>query len=483
MRRPPAGGEGGAVAGELLRRSACELRRLLAAGEISPLDLVEASAARIAEVEPHLNALPTQCTDRAREHAKKLSSARTLLGGIPTAVKDLSEVRGVRSTFGSAVYKNHTAARSDVMVERIESNGAIVMGKSNTPEFGAGASTFNDVFGVTRNPWDTARSVAGSSGGSCAAVAAGECWLATGSDLGGSLRTPAAFNAVVGLRPTPGRVPRDNNGGDVFNSLSVNGPIARNVADAALLLDAMAGAHPADPLAMAAPAESFLHAAERETVALGPAAFSADLGVTVTDAEVAAVCRRAALLLAEAGVAVEERCPDFTGAEECFQVLRAKLFAAELGDVLKLHRQKLKPELVWNIEKGLALSAAEIVTAENQRARIARRMGKFFQRHDFLLCPAAIVAPFPAEARFVEEVNGVRFDNYVQWINITSVISLTGCPAISVPAGFSAGGLPIGLQIIAAPHQEAKLLRAAKEIEQRAGVAEKIPLLKVNVNH
>ncbi len=246
---------GQAGAGELIRLNAVEAVKLLNRGEVTPLDLVEAAAARIAATDPVINALPTLCLERARDRARRLMEARGVerpagwLGGLPIAVKDLEDVAGVRTTYGSPIYGDHVPARSGILVERLESRGAIVIGKSNTPEFGAGASTFNEVFGRTCNPWNAAKSVAGSSGGSAAALAAGQVWLATGSDLGGSLRTPASFNGVIGLRPSPGRVahgPRDA----AFNTMSVEGPMARTAGDAALFLDAMAGQHPEDPMSL-----------------------------------------------------------------------------------------------------------------------------------------------------------------------------------------------------------------------------------------
>ena len=255
---------------ELVQMTATEAVQRLRSREIAPIELVEASLARIEKVEPAINALPTVCAERARAHARKLegtppAEGRGWLGGLPVAIKDLIEVEGVRTTYGSPVYADHIPQRSDILVEQLEARGAIVIGKSNTPEFGAGANTFNEVFGKTLNPWDTRMSCAGSSGGSAVALATGEVWLATGSDLGGSLRTPASFCSVVGLRPSTGRVPvapREMS----FDNLSVDGPMARTVADLALLLDAMVGLHLADPLSYPAPAESYAAAAERRAL-------------------------------------------------------------------------------------------------------------------------------------------------------------------------------------------------------------------------
>ncbi|MGF1607884.1 MAG: amidase [Kiloniellales bacterium] len=466
---------------ELWRLTAVEAVERLKRGDVTPLDLVEAAAARIAATDKHLNALPTLCLERAREHAKRLMAQGKntehppgRLGGLPVAIKDLNDVAGVRTTYGSPIYAEHVPERSDLLVERLEGNGAIVIGKSNTPEFGAGASTFNEVFGKTHNPWNVAKQVAGSSGGAAAALAAGQVWLASGSDLGGSLRTPASFNAVIGLRPSPGRVPKGPSLRP-FGTLSVEGPMARTAEDCALFLDAMVGEHPRDPLALPAPAESFLDAvrARRKPRRV---AFSPDLGLLPVDHRVVAICRQAAERFATMGIAVEEACPDFAGALEAFQVLRAAGFAADKAELLRDHRDKLKPEVIWNVEKGLALTAEDIGRAELARGALFYRIAAFFETYDLLLCPAAIVPPFDVDVRYVEEVEGVRFDNYVDWLGIASVITLTSCAAASAPAGFTHDGLPVGLQIVGPPRGEAAVLTAAALLEEATGIAQRLPI-------
>ncbi|HET6223526.1 MAG TPA: amidase family protein, partial [Dongiaceae bacterium] len=313
---------------DLIRLTAQEAVRLLRARQVSPLELIDAALARIAATDHALNALPTLCAERARDHARRLladeadaASAPGWLAGLPIAVKDLNDVAGVRTTYGSPIYAEHVPARSDIMIERLEANGALVLGKSNTPEFGAGANTFNPVFGETRNPWNTALTCGGSSGGSAVALATGQVWLATGSDLGGSLRTPASFCSVVGLRPSPGRVPHGPEARP-FDTLSVDGPMGRTVGDVALMLDAMVARHPEDPLSLELPPALFqIAAAERRRPRR--VAFSADLGIGPVDAEVRQLCAAAAQRFGEAGVAVEEACPDFSDAVDCFGVLRA----------------------------------------------------------------------------------------------------------------------------------------------------------------
>ena len=467
---------------ELLNRTAYEIVELLASGELSPVDLVQISADRIAEVEPAINAMPTLCVERALDRAKKLvgqsptdrPNARGWLGGLPISVKDLTETAGVRTTFGSPIYKDYVPQVSDIFVQKLEYRGAIMMGKSNTPEFGAGASTFNEVFGKTRNPWNTEKSVAGSSGGACASVATGEVWLATGSDLGGSLRTPASFNSVVGLRPSPGRVPR-NDRFEPFSTLHVPGPIARNCRDTALFLDTMAGFHPSDPLSYPAPQHAYIDSIHNPSVPrrIG---YSSDLGITRVDPEVDGICRQAIEKFANLGTVVEEQCSEFNGAIESFNVLRGASFATSLAGELEKNENLLKPEVVWNIEQGLRLTTAEIGQAQRTQSRIFRSLIRFFDSFDLLLCPCAIVPPFDVDIRFVESIGEYVFDTYFEWIAITFALTLTGCPVISVPAGFTKDGLPVGIQIVAPPRDEASLLSAGHLLEQLTGIPDRLPI-------
>ncbi len=452
----------------LISRTATEIRDLLKTGDVSPLDLLDTLEARIAEVDQKVNALPTLCFDRARAHARALMDKpvgeRGPLAGMPVPIKDLTAIDSVRTTMGSTAFEDHVPDQSDIMVERLEAEGAVIYAKSNTPEFGAGANTFNDVFGATRNPWNTAMSAAGSSGGAAVALATGMAWLAHGSDMGGSLRNPASFNGIVGMRPSPGRVPSSVSP-PIDGTLGIDGPMARTVADLALLFDAMTGEDDRDPLSAHHGGTSFLDAALSAKPPVR-VAFSADLGITPVDPEVAAVCEKAAGRFAEAGVEVVEAHPDFTGVHDCFRVLRAKTFASALKPVYDSHRDKLKPELVWNIELGLNQTGADIAEAEHQRARLFHNARDFFKTYDLLLTPATIVPPYPVEQRFVAACNGHTFDNYVEWLGIAYAITLIASPAISIPAGFTASGLPVGLQIAAPPRGEAGLLSAAAVLEK-----------------
>jgi amidase len=463
---------------ELVSLSAREAVARLKSREISPLELIDAAEERIAAVDPAVNALPTLCLDMARDAAKAMkvpdAPGPGWLGGLPIVVKDVTDVKGVRTTHGSPIFADHISTRDDISVEVLKRNGAIVIGKSNTPEFAAGANTFNEVFGKTLNPWNTDMTCGGSSGGAAVAVATGMSWLATGTDLGGSLRTPASFCSVVGLRPSPGRVAAGPQR-DPFQSLSMNGPIARNVADVALMLDAEVGSHPHFPLALEAPAKPFQDAAlhPRTPARIG---FTPDLGIGPVDPEVAAICRAGAERLAEAGAGIEESTPDFSGALDTFQTLRASAFVVNRAPLLEKHRDKMKPEMIWNIEKGMAQSSGDLSVALRERGALYQRVATWFEDYDVLACPAAIVAPFDVDMRYVEQVGDHKFANYVDWLYITFAITLTGCPAISVPVGFTASGLPVGLQLVGRPRGEAELLSYAARLEEIVNISPAVPI-------
>ncbi len=462
----------------LVHETACAVVDKLRQGEVTPLDLLDVLEARIAEVDRKVNALPILCFERARGHAKALmqkpASARGMLAGLPIPIKDLIDVKGVRNTQGSPIFKDNIPSRSSVLVERLEENGGVIYAKSNTPEFGAGANTFNEVFGATLNPWDTSKSAAGSSGGAAVALATGMAWLAHGSDMGGSLRNPASFCGVVGIRPSIGRVAHTPKFG-VDRTLGVQGPMARNVEDIALFLDAMSGEHPADPLSLPTLPSSFLSAV-RSGKKPKRVAYSPDLDITPVDPEVAAVTRKAAQRFADAGVIVEETQPDFREAHECFHVLRALDFAITKAELLRTKRDLLKPEVIWNIEEGLKLTVEQIARAQAQRVALTQRAEEFFKAYDLLLCPATIVPPFPVGNRYVAECAGKKFDNYVEWLGIVYAITLACCPALSLPCGFTASGLPVGLQMVGPPRGEARLLSGAKVLEDILGVRDTTPI-------
>ncbi len=460
---------------KLTARAAVDLLRRR---EVSPLEMIDAAVARIEATDGFLNALPTLCVDRARTHAERIVEAGhglSWLGGLPIAVKDLNDVAGVKTTYGSPLFADHVPDRSDIMVDTLERNGAIVIAKANAPEFGHGATTFNEVFGKTRNPWNTAMTCGGSSGGSAVAVATGQTWLATGSDLGCSLRTPAAFCSVVGLRPSPGRVARGPTRLP-YDNLWVQGPMARTVADTALMLDAMVGAHPADPISLAAPKEPFLQAVDDPTPP-ERVAYSADLnGLTPVEAEVAEVCAAAAQRFSELGAVVEEACPDLGDARDIFHVLRANQFVGDLAPIVEENRSQVKPEIVWNLEEGYKLTAESLAAAERARSRLYARVVKFFETYDLLVTPATVVSPFDVDIRAIDEVAGHQFENYFDWYTIAYAITVTSLPALSLPCGFTGNGLPVGLQVVGPPRGEAPLLSAAGLMEDVLGLAAQLPI-------
>lgn len=451
----------------LWKLSATEAVALLRKGEASPLEMVEAAAARIEAVDSKVNALPIRFIDVARDQARAFRREPTdhpgWLAGLPIAVKDYNDVGGQKTTYGAPVFADNVAAEDDRTVATLRANGAIPLAKSNVPEF-AGSHTFNPLWGVTRNPWDLGRTAGGSSGGAAAALAAHEVWLANGSCLGGSLRIPASFCGVVGLRPSPGVVARGD-GLPAFDSLWVDGPMGRSVADIALMLDAMAGLSPHDPLSRAAPAGGYQRAVSNGAPPrrIG---FTPDLGLRSIDPEIAEICRTAAMKLDALGASVVEATPDFTGGLDCFQVLRALMFADVRGGLLPEHRDRINPDIVWNIEKGLALTAADIVPALPARHRIFHSVARFFDDHDLLVCPTVAVPPFPVEQRFPTEIAGEKLTTYIDWMFLTFVITLTGCPAISLPCGLTRDGLPVGLQLVGRPHGDAELLAHAQRVEQ-----------------
>lgn len=471
------------MSGELWRLTAVEAVSLLKNREISPLDLVEASATRIAEVEPAVNALPTLCLDRARDHAKRLMAGQGReaadeagwLAGLPVSIKDLTDVAGVRTTYGSPLFANHVPTKSHPVVERIERKGGIVMGKSNTPEFGAGGSTFNEVFGRTRNPWNTALTCGGSTGGGAVSLATGEVWLAHGTDHGGSLRRPGTYCSVVGLRPSPGRVTRGtvNN---LWSSLSVQGPMARTVSDLALFLDAMAGLCPHDPMTFDAPDVSFSAAVARPT-APRRVAFTADYnGRMAIDHDVREICTKMARRFEELGCIVEEASPDIGAIDDAFLNLRSQAFVVDRELQLEEHRDKIKPDIIWNTERGLAQTPSAIAWAERERAAFYRRIVEFFQIYDLLVTPGSPTAAFDVMLRHPETIAGKKPENYMAGSTVNSVITLSSCPAIAVPCGFDQHGRPVGLQLVGKPRGEAALLQAAALYEQLVGLDRLLPI-------
>ena len=378
-----------------------------------------------------------------------------------------------RSTFGSPIYKDFVPDIDELFVSRLRDAGANIIGKTNTPELGAGSQTFNPVFGATRNPYDLNKTCGGSSGGAAVALASGMLALADGSDLGGSLRNPAAFCNVVGFRPSPGRVP---SWPKQFSSdpLAVHGPMARSVDDLALLLSVMAGPDPRVPISLPEPGSTFLGELA-DSIAGVRLAYSPTLGGHAIDPDVTAVLEQCLPVFTALGCKVAHDEPDLSDADEIFRTLRGWMFVARSHQDYIHHREQMKDTLIWNIEQGLALTAADLADAEIKRSALIARVAEFFQRYDFLICPATQVPPFPLEQEWVRDINGVEMETYLDWMGVCCVITVTGLPAISVPAGFSDAGLPIGLQIVGRRGADRALLNVARAFEQATQYAQQHP--------
>ncbi|MFX1687612.1 amidase [Paraburkholderia sp. A2RI-6] len=455
--------------------SATEAVELLKKREASPLDFVDAAIARIEAIDPVVNALPLRRFEAARDAARRfpkpddrLAAMPGYLAGLPIAVKDYNDLAGVATTYGSPIFSNNIAQVSDLTVANLERQGAIALAKSNVPEF-AGANTFNTVFGATRNPWDTRLSVGGSSGGSAAALASGMVWLATGNDLGGSLRIPASYCGIVGMRPSVGRVPRPVSAVP-YDPLWVEGPMGRTVADVALMLDAQAHFDARDPLSWPRPAVPFADAVRRPR-APRRVGFTPNLGLGQVERQVVRLCEQAALRFAVHGAQIDDGCPDFAGGIEAFQTLRANLVAAVRGPLLDTARERICPEIIWNIEKGLQQSGADVARAERVRGELFNRVSAFFGTYDILACPTVAVAPFPVEQRYPRAIDDTPLDSYIDWMYLTFVLTLTGCPVISIPAGFTDDGRPVGLQLMGRPRGDFELIAAAHLLEETLAVS------------
>lgn len=457
---------------DLSSLQAYEVVDLLKRKEVSPKELLDISFARIEAVSPAINASPTICPSRAYEAANKLDHTNAdhagWLGGLPLGIKDLTPVKGVRTTFGTRGLGDHIPDASDPLVERLEKRGGIVVGKTNTPEFGAGGNTFNDVFGPTRNPWDTRLNAGGSSGGAAASIAAGEVWLSHGSDHGGSLRTPAAFCGVVGMRPSPGRI-SSGNFDNLYMIEGAQGPMARSTRDCALFLDAMAGFDRRYPLSIPAPEGSFQDAVLRADSKLR-IAYSPDLnGFSPVDTEVSEHLEGVLGLLTREGAVVEQTCPDLTGLETAYRSLRGLMWAAMGQGVAPQIRAHFKDTLEENIASGESLGVSDIASAHRTRSGIYTRMVGLFEHFDVLACPTVGCLPHAQSEEWVQRVGGVTFDDYLGWLRFAYLATVTGLPAISVPVGIGPRGLPVAIQLIGKPRGEADLLAAARAVEMAVG--------------
>lgn len=455
---------------EICALEAHEIVRLLRKKELGAEEVLDATFQRICQVEPTINAMPTLCEDRAKS-ALRDSNPADRLAGLPVAIKDLDRVENVRTTFGTLGLKDFVPGFSDKFVENIEANGGIVVGKTNTPELGAGAATFNDVFGWTVNPWDTSKSPAGSSGGAAAALASGEVWLAQGSDNAGSCRTPAAYCGVVGLRTSPGLVPVTKVEGNStgFMGDGVIGPMARSVRDCALFLDSMCGFEPTNPMSFPPDPRGYLGALEKPVDKIR-IAFSADLnGLCPVEPVIAAAMSDVMKMIEGHGASVEESCPDLSGLEETYRTLRAFGLAVNLGQLPNTITKHLKATIQNNWAEGKALSVDQIARANIERTSIFLRTQKTLKHFDVLACPVVGCMQPDVGVEWVTHVNGLEMPDYLGWLRFSFLATTTGLPAISIPIGLSPEGLPIGLQLIGRPRGEADLMRVALHIETILG--------------
>lgn len=458
--------------------NATELAAGIRQREYSSVEVTEAHIAQIERVNPAVNAvvtfLPEQAIEQAKAADKALANGKAVgpLHGLPMLHKDTIDTAGIRTTYGSPIYRQHVPLQSHLLVQRLHRAGAIPMGKTNVPEFGAGSQSFNTVFGATYNPYDTTKTCGGSSGGQAVALACGMTPLADGSDMGGSLRNPANFCNVVGFRPSPGRVPLWPSPLGWF-PISVQGPMARTVTDVALLLSEIAGPDSRSPISLPEPGNLFTRPLDRDFRGLH-IAYSPDLGELPVDPRVTAAIETQLPVFQQLGCTVVEATPDFQDADEIFKIWRAWSFHLSYGPLLAEHRQQMKDSVIWNIEQGATLSGADIGRAELKRTELFHRMRRFMEKYEFLLLPVNQVLPFSVNEPYVTAINSahgrVEMETYIDWMKSCYYITVSGHPAISVPCGFTPEGLPVGIQIVGRHQDDFGVLQLAYAFEQATRV-------------
>ena len=457
------------------------MARQIRAKHLSAREVVAAHLDQIERVNPRVNAIVTLVADQAMARARVADdelargSAVGPLHGLPIAHKDLQLTKGIRTTFGSPIFKDFVPREDSLLVERMKRAGAIAVGKTNTPEFGAGSQTFNPVFGATLNPYDRTKTCGGSSGGAAVALACGMLPIADGSDMGGSLRNPASFCNAVGLRPSPGRVPAWP-APTAWSTLSVEGPMARSVADVALVLSAIAGPDPRSPISLADPGSLFAGPLDR-TFKDVRVAWWKHLGGLPIDARIAQAVNAQRHVFESLGCVVEDAEPDFTDVDEVFKTLRAWTFVTGLGAVIAGHRHLVKDTILWEIDRGVRFTAKEIGDAEVKRTELYHRMRRFMERYEFFVLPVTQVLPFDVRLPHVTEIEGVAMETYIDWMKSCYYISVFGNPAISVPCGFTADALPVGMQIVARHRDDWGLLQMARAFEQACDVSRHWPAM------
>src|SRR5947208_3096412 len=455
---------------DLADRSATELARLVAKREVSPVEVVEACLARVERYNPLINAVVTlnpRALDDARALEQRLAQGAEvgLLAGVPVGIKDVTPVAGLRTTYGSPLYRDHVPVEDALVVQRLRAAGAIILGKTNCPEFAAAGNTFNEVFGRTRNPWDPTRSAGGSTGGGAAGLITGMMALAEGTDLGGSLRIPASFCGVVGLRPSVGLVPTYPTDW-VWDTLQVEGPVARTAQDVALMLQAVAGPNPLSPLSQPTAGRNFVAAAARGIPQGLRVAYCPDIARIGIDPAIERVCRRAAVGLGERDVEVEEIDLDLSFGRQAFFALRGLWFVAQMFPRME-QLDQFGANVAGNIRAGLDTTTRELGAAEAARGRMWHLFRELFGKFDHLVTPCMAVPPFPVDLNYPDTVAGTTMETHVDWIAATFALSLTGLPAAWVPCGLEPGGLPVGLQIVGRPFGEEALLALAAQVQQR----------------
>jgi amidase len=465
---------------EICFMSARELANLLCARKVSAREVMSAFLAQIKRINSKINAIVAKlddekCLSLADQADQTLAQGDSVgpLHGLPFAFKDLDPAVGFPMTRGSPIFKDFFPAEDSVLVDRLKRAGVIPIGKTNVSEFGMGSHTYNDVYGTTFNPYDLTKSAGGSSGGAGAALAAGLLPLASGSDLGGSLRNPANFNNIVALRPTVGLVPSAPTALP-FLGFTAKGPMARSVADVAFLLSAMAGADPRDPACYPCDPSVFAKPLERD-LRNTRIAWCLDLGGLPLDHRVRTVLEAQRKTFIDLGCEVEDACPDLSGADEIFLTLRAWNYWHTLGSLLQKHRHEIKPEAVWQIESGMKLTGSDVANAMARHGELMERFRCFMEQYDFLVCAVNQVPPFDATITWPREIEGVKMDSYLDWMKSAYWITPTFCPAISVPAGFTPDGLPVGIQIVGRHRDDLCVLQIAYAFEQATGFGKRRP--------
>ena len=459
---------------EICFMTATEMVQKIRDNQLSCREVMAAHLNQIERVNPIVNAIVTripaeQALARADAADEALAQGKAIgpLHGLPIAHKDLVPTKDMRTTFGSPIYKDFVPDHDGLIVERLKKAGAITIGKTNTPEFGAGSQTFNQVFGETLNPYDTTKTCGGSSGGAAVSLACGMLPLADGSDTGGSLRNPGNFCNIVGFRTSPGRVPIWPNP-VAWYPISVQGPMARTVQDAALMLSAIAGPDPRSPIAIAEPGSVFSGSLERDFKGV-KIAWSKNLGDLPVDPRVTQVLENQQCVLHDLGCIVEAGQPDFSGADDIFKVWRAWRFELRYTELLKDHRKLIKDTVVWNTEQGQKLTGPQLGRAEVRRTELYHRVREFMENYEFLICPVNQVPPFDIKQPYVEEIDGVKMETYIDWMKSCYYITVTGLPAISVPCGFTPEGLPVGMQIVGRHNADFSVLQLAHAFEKATG--------------